>query len=431
MQEQQGARERLARAGIVAALALGALAVPLVTPGGASAQEQSDAVLPAGECTENLLPRNDDGSTSAVPLPFPVDFYGETFQHLWVNNNGNVTFDGPLSTFTPFGLTATSASIIAPFFADVDTRTSGSDVVAYGWGETLYQGHRAFRVNWVNVGYYSYGTDKLNSFQLLLIEREDSDAEDFDIVFNYDRIQWETGSASGGSGGLGGSSARAGFSNGTAQPGTYYEFAGSGVNGAFLDSSSSGLARTSTDSTVTGRRVFRVRAGAAPATEYVALGDSFQSGEGAYSYWPGADSDTNRCHRSMNAYRERLVDMGAVRLNLQFWACSGAVAGDLDNARVLGDDIPYDDPDRVCYFDNHATTLSPKKSYLDRLDSSTRLVTLGIGGNDMGFAQILADCVADTLGDGLIPFHERRQPVRRACRGRRGRALPVRRHRPV
>ena len=49
-------------------------------------------------------------------------------------------------------------------------------------------------------------------------------------------IDWETGEASGGIGGLGGYSARAGYSNGTGNPGTFYELNGSAVNGAFLDS---------------------------------------------------------------------------------------------------------------------------------------------------------------------------------------------------
>ena len=88
-------------------------------------------------------------------MPFPVDFFGRRYEQLWVNNNGNVTFDGPLSTYTPFGLDGDERVIIAPFFADVDTRASGSELVQYGWGETTFEGHRAFCVNWVNVGYYN------------------------------------------------------------------------------------------------------------------------------------------------------------------------------------------------------------------------------------------------------------------------------------
>lgn len=293
-----------------------ALAVVLVAQP-AVAQELPDppgAVISTADCMQNQLSANDDSSTEPVLLPFGVNFYGSDFERLWVNNNGNVSFDGPLDSYTPFGLAGTSAQIIAPFFADVDTRGTGSQPVTYGWGETTYEGHRAFCVNWVNVGYYSGHTDKLNSFQLLLVNREDSSTPgDFDIVFNYNQVQWETGDASGGSGGLGGTSASAGFSNGSGRDGTSYELAGSLINGAFLDASPTGLAATNTDSTVPGRHVFRVRGGNAPLTRYVAIGDSFLSGEGAYDYLPLTDTEGNRCHRSAHAYPKRLVDTARSR----------------------------------------------------------------------------------------------------------------------
>ena len=136
------------------------LAQPVVAQ---AVTESPGALINAADCNENVLNANDDSSTQSVPLPFGVNFYGTSFQSLWVNNNGNVTFDGPLSAYTPFGLSGTSKQIIAPFFADVDTRGVGSQPVRYGWGDTTYEGHRAFCVNWVNVGYYAGNADKLNS----------------------------------------------------------------------------------------------------------------------------------------------------------------------------------------------------------------------------------------------------------------------------
>ena len=79
---------------------------------------------------------------------------------------------------------------------------------------------------------------------------------------NYDQVQWETGDLSGGAGGLGGNSARMGYSNGVD---VSFEYPGSGVNGAFLDSSASGLAHNSRSSLTNGRYVFQVRSGAPPA----------------------------------------------------------------------------------------------------------------------------------------------------------------------
>jgi cysteine-rich repeat protein len=223
---------------------------------------EAGAIRSLAGFSTNTLPANDDGSTGFVPIGSSVNFFGTIYGSLYVNNNGNVTFDLPLSTFTPFDLTSTGRVIIAPFFGDVDTRGAGSAVVTYG-NDTV-GGRPAFGVDWdgVGVGYYSVHVDKLNKFQLILIDRSDIAAGDFDIEFNYDQLQWETGDASGGSGGLGGASARAGYSNGTGAPGTSFELAGSAINGALLDSNpTTGLIYNSLNSTQSGRYVFNVRNG--------------------------------------------------------------------------------------------------------------------------------------------------------------------------
>ena len=86
----------------------------------------SDAVLVDESCRANVLPANDDGSTGEIQLPFAANFFGDVYSSLYVNNNGNVTFTGPQSQYTPFTIDADTPPIIAPFFADVDTRGAGS-----------------------------------------------------------------------------------------------------------------------------------------------------------------------------------------------------------------------------------------------------------------------------------------------------------------
>lgn len=206
----------------------------------------------------NTLPANDDGSTGLVDIGFTANFFGVSNTQLYVNNNGNVTFDASLSTFTPFDLTSTGQQIIAPFFADVDTRGFGSEEVTYVSG--MVDGRDAFGVNWIDVGYFASQTNPLNSFQLVLIDRSDTGSGNFDIEFNYGTIGWETGSASGGSGGLGGASARAGFSNGTGAPDTSFEITGSAVNGAFLDAGPNALVNSSNIGEP-GRWLFSARSG--------------------------------------------------------------------------------------------------------------------------------------------------------------------------
>jgi len=209
------------------------------------------------------LAANDDQSTGLVDIGFEIDFFGKTYSQLYVNNNGNVTFDANMWTYTPFGLTGNIGTpIIASFFADIDTRPGDVDTgVLTRYGTGIVDGHAAFGVTWIDVGYFDTHWDKLNGFQLILIDRSDRAPGDFDIEFNYEEIQWETGDASGGDSGFGGDSARAGFSNGTGAAGTFYEFEGSGVPGAFLDSSSTGLIHGSRRSAVDGRYIFAVQRG--------------------------------------------------------------------------------------------------------------------------------------------------------------------------
>ncbi len=202
----------------------------------------------------------DDCYTSSQAIGFDINFYGTTYSDLFVNNNGNVSFNYGMSNYTPYGIGSgyVGNPIIAPFFADVDTRGSGSGITAYGNG--TYAGNQAFGVTWPSVGYFASQTDKLNTFQLILVNRSDVGTGDFDIYFNYNSIQWETGQASGGVDGLGGISAAAGFSNGTGDAGTYYQFPGSLVNGAFLDGGPYALATGTNDGTA-GQYLFEVRNG--------------------------------------------------------------------------------------------------------------------------------------------------------------------------
>lgn len=387
---------RLVRTAVsVVAILTGTLAVPI-----AARADPAQAMVDVAACSANSLAANDDSSAQAITLPFDLNFYTETYDTLWVNNNGNVTFEGPLSTFTPFGLIGTNAAIIAPFFADVDTRAGGT--VTYGWGTTTFQGHRAFCATWKDVGYYSGHNDKTNSFQLLLVEREDAKPGAFDIIFNYDKVQWESGDASGGVGGLGGSVARAGFSNGTGADNASYELVGSGESGAFLDSDPRGLTRRATASNIPGRFIWQVR-GSAPIMEYVALGDSYQSGEGSYEYFGGTDvADRNLCHRSLTAYPRLLGSDGTVEDRLSFWACSGSTIPDLSSKVVregsTGGPV-WDDPMRATFDESVPTQPEQRLSQLDRLSDRTRLVTVGIGGNDMQFVSVLADCIKANLLD--------------------------------
>ncbi len=163
---------------------------------------------------ENFLDRNDDGSTSFIDVTSifesGLNFFGTTYNGFYINNNGNITFNSALSTFTPFAITGnTNQPIIAPFFADVDTRageitpssggnSTGSNLVYYDFDTST----DAMTITWDDVGEFSNGTTP-NAFQLQL---QDLGTGDFTIKFVYEEIEWLFGSASNGE------VARAGFS---------------------------------------------------------------------------------------------------------------------------------------------------------------------------------------------------------------------------
>ena len=84
---------------------------------------------------------------------------------------------------------------MAPFWADIDTRNAATSQVTYSstvaGSIPQVNGRNAFFVNWINVAAYSNQAAPLNSFQLVLVDRSDTGAGNFDFMFNYDQITWD------------------------------------------------------------------------------------------------------------------------------------------------------------------------------------------------------------------------------------------------
>lgn len=110
--------------------------------------------------------------------------------------------------------------------------------------------------------------------------------------------------------------------------------------------------------------VFTLFAFAAPAQttpdRYVALGDSFSSGVGTGSY-----TLSSSCRRGVYAY-PWLVAQQRANTSLTFVACSGAATSDV------------------------------MASQIQSVTADTDIVTITIGGNDIGFADLIVQC---TLSD--------------------------------
>jgi hypothetical protein len=126
----------------------------------------------------------------------------------------------------------------------------------------------------------------------------------------------------------------------------------------------------------------------APAYTYVAMGDSYSSGEGSPedtffhdTVRPDTESGgSTGCHRSSIGWPTTVA--ASRRIDGPQWkfaACSGAKA--------------YE-------FYQRNDTNKGERPQLVHLSRSTKLVTFTIGGNDVGFADVLKDCVYDSFGKG-------------------------------
>ena len=116
---------------------------------------------------------------------------------------------------------------------------------------------------------------------------------------------------------------------------------------------------------------------------YVALGDSYSAGNGAGNY----DSSSGDCHRSFSAY-PYLWKNAHSPSSFADTACSGAVTTDVTN------------------------------SQLGPLNSSTGLVSITIGGNDVGFSSVMETCVLDSDSDCAAAVNSAETYARNTLPGR-------------
>jgi hypothetical protein len=89
-----------------------------------------------------------DDDTRDVALPFAFSFFGKAYNHVFVNSDGNLTFDqaDTASTDRSVSRLLTGPPRVAPLFADLDPSTSGSVLTSSDSG--------AFSVTWCGVREY-------------------------------------------------------------------------------------------------------------------------------------------------------------------------------------------------------------------------------------------------------------------------------------
>uniref|UniRef100_A0A8D0GFK2 NIDO domain-containing protein n=1 Tax=Sphenodon punctatus TaxID=8508 RepID=A0A8D0GFK2_SPHPU len=178
---------------------------------------------------DRRTPKADDGASPRIPIPVHFYFYNKNYRFLYVNNNGVVSFDVPVSQYTPDSFPVEDGrAFVAPFWADVDNRITGEVYYRQSQDQQLLQRvtadintyfpHHKFAAAWLfvatwdQVTFYGAKSSKVNTFQAVLTTNGNVSF----VMLNYLDIQWISGAASGGDpyNGLGGTPAQAGFNSG-------------------------------------------------------------------------------------------------------------------------------------------------------------------------------------------------------------------------
>ncbi len=143
--------------------------------------------------------------------------------------------------------------------------------------------------------------------------------------------------------------------------------------------------------------------------DYLALGDSFTSGEGETDdkyYAPGTNDQFEKCHLSTRSYPYLLAGLAGIKPDLmKSVACSGATTGD-----VVGSEIDYwgqidrlgvkglqlSKEERVLSQTQAKYTYIPGRVHQETFvkDNYSKVITIGIGGNDAGLVSKLTACAS-------------------------------------
>lgn len=197
--------------------------------------------------TDSVVQACDDCSEGPYQLPAGQTFryFGASYPAMYISNNGLVSFGGPVGTYTALQFPISGFPVVAPFWADVDTRGGtvstpaglgnqvywrmpttpnsadvirmASDVATTFPSEPPFTATVLFVVTWYAVGYFAVHNDKLNTFQVALAS--DSQTGRSFATMCFDQIIWDCGDASGGTNGFGPNHPNSGFNDGA---GNYY-----------------------------------------------------------------------------------------------------------------------------------------------------------------------------------------------------------------
>lgn len=139
-----------------------------------------------------------DDSVLAVGLVTPFKLGGTTYADITIDRNGRIIFGSGPSDFSATQVEFLAFPLIAPFWADAQLtgllgipspggNSTGADAIfidVVGGDVT---------VTWDDVRAFGDGTDTFNAFQVQLLDRGGGD---FDVVFRYEDMNWNTATSS-------------------------------------------------------------------------------------------------------------------------------------------------------------------------------------------------------------------------------------------
>ena len=134
--------------------------------------------------TYTVIARNDDGWTGPINLPFEFNLYGDKYDQVWINTNGNLSFtrasswwgDIPNNSYPP---------MILGFGNDVKT--------SYGTSGSIYYKLSATNliVTWDGVNRFAQSGPLVNTFQIIIGSTGDAlTGSGTNVSFRYEDIQW-------------------------------------------------------------------------------------------------------------------------------------------------------------------------------------------------------------------------------------------------
>ncbi|XP_013179565.1 PREDICTED: nidogen-1 [Papilio xuthus] len=162
-----------------------------------------DQFYPYGPTLDASLPKGQAASSPEIPLKVPISFYGETYETIFVNNYGVLSFRADIPSFlnAEFPLPYPS---IAAFYTNVDTsevgdifyRETDEPHVLIKAEESVqsnfhdyydFKPKSVFIATWLEVSYAGH-SDRKNSFQIAVIS---NGTESFvELIYPERDIQW-------------------------------------------------------------------------------------------------------------------------------------------------------------------------------------------------------------------------------------------------